>query len=136
MLPHTPCGGAGNSHVQEILQRVFQYVSMLRRPGGVSEALFKDNAALSRLRFDFRDHPAAFHYTSSLANLMHDYPAESLLLAQHHVPLQYDEALTRRILDALSPSNCSVLWASDTHSSDGMDVEPWCVRCVLCMLQK
>lgn len=117
---------AGNSHVKDILQRLFQYIELLRGPAGVSEALYADNAALCRLRFDFRDHPSAFNYTSSLANLMHDYPAESLLLVQHHVPLRFDEAVTRSMLAALTPADCSVMWASHEHSSDGMDTEPWC----------
>lgn len=128
----TPRRVAGNSHVKEILQRLFQYIGLLRGHGGLTQSLYEDNAALCRLRFDFRDHPSAFNYTSSLANLMHDYPADALLLVQHHVPLRFDEAVTRAMLDALAPADCSVMWASHVHSSDGMDIEPWCVPCVHC----
>lgn len=129
----TPRRVAGNNHVKEILQRLFQYIGLLQGPGGVTQALYDDNAVLCRLRFDFRDHPAAFNYTSSLANLMHDYPADALLLVQQHVPLRFDEAVTRSMLDALAPADCSVMWASHVHTSDGMDTEPWCVLCVHCV---
>ena len=125
-LADAAAGAAGNKHVPQILQRLFQYIALLRGPAGVSELLFADNASLCRLRFDYREHPNAFNYTSSLANLMHDYPGDSLLLVEHHVPLRFDEAVTRRVLDSLTPADCSVMWASHSHSSDAMDVEPWC----------
>eukprot|EP00892_Ulva_mutabilis_P012171 jgi/Ulvmu1/9326/UM050_0076.1 len=115
----------GNAHVQEIVQRLFQYIALLRGPSGVTEPLYADNAALCRLRFDYREHPSAFNYVSSLANLMHDYPGESLLLVQHHVPLRFDEDITRGVLDALTTEDCSVMWASHCHTADGMDTEPW-----------
>jgi hypothetical protein len=57
---------------------------------------------------------------------MHDYPVESVLLARHHVPLRFDPAVIRSILDKLTPEGGVVLWASHGHASDGMDVEPWC----------
>jgi secreted Zn-dependent insulinase-like peptidase len=119
--------------VAEVLTRVFQYLALLRAPDGVRQELYEDAAALSRLSFDFREHPNAFAYTSSLANMMHDYPLHALLLVRHHVLQDFDAASIRAVLAALTPDQAMLLWASHNHSTDGMLTEKWCAP-ASCML--
>lgn len=119
------CCNAGNENVEAVLTHIFQYIALLATPLGVSEDLFNDAAALSRLGFDYREHPNAFSYTSSLANLMHDYPTAALLLIRHHVMQKFDEGSIRKILECLNTEEAMVMWTSHHHSADGMDTEPW-----------
>ena len=121
---------AGNQNVQKVLQHVFQYIALLRGPGGVAEALYKDNAALRELAFNYRTKPEAFPYASNLAHMMHSYPLRHVLQVASGVPLKYDEAVLRGALDALTPEGLNCMWASHTHSEDGMDTERWCALAV------
>lgn len=116
---------AGNENVESVLTHIFQYIALLATPEGISEELFEDAAALSKLGFDFREHPNAFSYTSNLANLMHDYPTTALLLIRHHVMQQFDEGSIRTVLDCLSPDDAMIMWTSHDHEAEGMLTEPW-----------
>jgi secreted Zn-dependent insulinase-like peptidase len=113
--------------VQSVLTRIFQYIGLLAAASGISEELFNDAAALSKLGFDYREHPNAFSYTSNLANLMHDYPTTALLLIRHHVMQKFDESSIRKVLECLNPDEAIIMWTSHEHSADGMLTEPWCV---------
>ena len=116
---------AGNENVEAVLTHIFQYIGLLRSPSGISEDLFNDAADLSKLGFDFREHPNAFSYTSNLANLMHDYPTTALLLIRHHVMQKFDEGSIRSILDCLNAEEAIIMWTSHDHSKEGMLTEPW-----------
>jgi secreted Zn-dependent insulinase-like peptidase len=119
---------AGHAHVVDVLTFVFQFLALLRAPGAISEATFADNAALHALTFDYREKPDPFHYTSSLAHGMHLYPLRHLLQASSHVPLKWDEAAVRGVLDALRPEECNAMWVSQDHAEEGMETEEWCVH--------
>jgi secreted Zn-dependent insulinase-like peptidase len=108
-----------------VLTYIFQYFALLATPEGISQALFDDAAALSKLGFDFREHPNAFSYTSNLANLMHDYPTAALLLIRHHVMQRFDEGSIRKVLECLNADEAMIMWMSHEHVADGMLKEPW-----------
>ena len=109
----------------EVLNHVFQYIALLRAPEGIAQAQYDDNAALKRLGYDYRNKPGAFGYASNLAHLMHTYPLEHLLEVASGVPLKFDEAVIRAVLDALTPEGLLCMWASDGHDPEGMDTERW-----------
>lgn len=113
--------------MEEVLTHIFQYIKLLSSPHGISQELFDDAAALSELGFNYREHPHAFSYTSGLANLMHDYPPEALLLIKHHVMQKFDEASIRSILECISAEKSMIMWVSHDHSAKDMKTEPWCL---------
>jgi secreted Zn-dependent insulinase-like peptidase len=128
---------AGNLHVVEVLQHVFQYIDLLRTPAGVTQALYDDNAALRKLAFNFQNQPEAFAYTSHLAHCMHSYPLQHLLQAASAVPLKYDEAAIRAELHALTVDDLVCMWVSHDHVDEGMETERWCAfascnNCIVC----
>jgi secreted Zn-dependent insulinase-like peptidase len=114
-----------------VIKHVFQYIALLKAPGVVTEDLFRDNAALKRLGFDYRNKPDAFSHTSQLAHMLHLYPVKHLLEIKSGVPLKYDEAVIHTALDALTPERLLCMWVSHAHSPDGMQTERWCVSAVL-----
>jgi secreted Zn-dependent insulinase-like peptidase len=114
-----------------VIKHVFQYIALLKAPGGVAEELFWDNAALKRLGFDYGSKPEAFSHTSQLAHMMQLYPVEHLLEIKSGVPLKFGEAEIQAALDALTPERLLCMWVSHAHSPDGMQTEKWCVSAVL-----
>lgn len=51
---------------------------------GIQQSIHEEVAALSRLRFDYRDKMSPFAYTTALSAAMHTYPDDDLLLALYH----------------------------------------------------
>ncbi len=86
--------------------------------GVVTEARFAEYKALQALRFDFRDRSQPMSYASMLAHNMQLYAPGDLLLATYHVPLAYDAGVLTATLDALTPDNVRVLWASKTRAEE------------------
>lgn len=132
---------AGNLHVAEVLQHVFQYIELLRTPAGVTQALYDDNAALRKLAFNFQNKPEAFSYTSNLAHCMHSYPLRHLLQVTSAVPLKYDEAVIRAQLNALTVEGLMCMWVSQDHVNEDMATERWCAfaswnSCIVCIVAR
>ena len=64
---------AGHEKLQEVVQTVFAYISMLNAPGGVTQARFEENKALSELRFRFADKNSPYNYVEKLSSAMQTY---------------------------------------------------------------
>ena len=115
----------GNRTVDQVVNIVFRYIDKLKAPGGVCLPVFEEMQALSRLKFEYRDTMDPYQYVSSLAHGMQVYPLDSLLLCMYNVPLRYDEALIRSVVDDLTPEKARVMWSSKTLESACVLAEPW-----------
>ena len=65
--------GTGHDKLQEVLQTVFAYISMLTACGGVALERFEESKALSELRFRFADKTSPYSLVEKLASAMHSY---------------------------------------------------------------
>ena len=59
--------------MQDVVQAVFAYISMLRSPGGVTQQRFEENKALSELRFRFADKNSPYNLVEKLSSAMQTY---------------------------------------------------------------
>lgn len=64
---------AGHANIEGVLALLFDYLAVLRGPGGVSEAVWEENRALCAMRFDFSERLQPLQAAQSLAHAMHDY---------------------------------------------------------------
>ena len=89
-----------------MLALLFDYLAVLRGPGGVSEAVWEENRALCAMRFDFSERLQPLQAAQSLAHAMHDYadrwmPPIHVHINEFVMSLAYTE---RRILDTRFPT--------------------------------
>ncbi|KAL0019017.1 hypothetical protein WJX77_001203 [Trebouxia sp. C0004] len=124
-MVHIELTDTGHDRLQEVVQAVFAYISMLHAPGGVSQARFQENKALSELRFRFADKNSPYNYVEKLSSAMQSYEDRDLLLALHNVPQEYDESAIKGVLAELTPANVRIMWSSKLFQGTTSSTEPW-----------
>lgn len=115
----------GHRRLPDVIAVIFRYLGILRGEGGVSERVWREAQALSRLKFDYRDKLNPYTYVSSLAHAMQIYALQDLLEATYNVPLEYKPELITQVLADLTPTNARVLWSSKTLAPECTRQEPW-----------
>jgi len=98
----------GMNHVEDIVQTVYQYISMIR--GCDSEtwrAVFTEVADVASMSFRFKSKEEPSDYACSLVNAMQRYPAEDVLSGPW-LYQTFDEATVRHYLDYLVPKNMRI----------------------------
>jgi insulysin len=116
---------SGHEHVTEVVNVVFQYIYLIRAPGGITEGIYNEMRALSKLKFDYRDKLDPYQYVSSLAHGMHVYDISTLLLSMYNVPSRFDPDLIRSVAEDLTPERARVMWASKSLKEECTEKEQW-----------
>lgn len=116
-------GTNGTSAASGVIGNPTATTTQQQAGGVINDVRFAEYKALQALRFDFRDRSQPMSYASLLAHNMQLYAPGDLLLATYHVPLAYDAGLLGATLDALTPGNVRVLWASKTLVDKATDRE-------------
>ncbi|GAB4818102.1 hypothetical protein N2152v2_005148 [Parachlorella kessleri] len=115
----------GQKHAHEAVAAVFRYLDLLRAEDGINEKVWGELRALSEMKFQFRDKQPPYSYASSLAHCMQVYRDEDLLTGMYGVPLRYDSALIRQVVQDLTPERARVMWASKTLEAECDQQEKW-----------
>lgn len=116
---------AGHESVAEVINEVFRYLELIKAPGGITEEIYSEMRALSRLKFNYRDKLDPYNYVSSLAHAMHVYNINTLLLSMYNVPSRFDPGLIRSVVDDLTPNKARVMWTSKSLEKDCTEREKW-----------
>jgi len=114
----------GNNHVMEIICIVFQYISMLLEDG-LQNWIFDELKNVAETRFHFRDKPSPISYARNLTSSMHLYKTEDLLLAMHHVPLEFSKEAVLDVLSCMTVDKVRIMWSSRSHQGKTDAKEPW-----------
>lgn len=116
----------GHMQVDVVLGLVFDYIGGILSAAPVEKLLrevWDENTALSQLRFRFAEKMPPFSSAQSLAHAMQDYPEKDLLLAMHHVPLDFDAAAIEAVLACMTPEAARVMWASPDFKDEANEEE-------------
>jgi insulysin len=107
---------AGVAQYEDVLQRLFAYLDLLREEGPQSR-IYAEQGALSDLAFRFREPSSPMGYVSSLSNNMHYYDDADVLrgpyLMEDFSPEMISEALA-----ALLPQQAQVILTAPEVSTD------------------
>ena len=115
----------GHAHVEDVVQVIFEYLQLLRAPGGINEQIYEEMRALARLKFDYRDKLDPYQYVSSCAHAMHVYDSTHLLLSMYNVPLRFAPDLIQAVVDDLTPERARVMWCSKELAAECTATEKW-----------
>jgi insulysin len=115
----------GHENVTEVVKVVFDYINLVKAPGGITEEIYKEMKEISLMKFNYRDKLDSYNYVSSLAHAMHVYDINTLLLSMYNVPNKFDPELVRSVLDDLTPERARVMWASKSLKKDCTEKEQW-----------
>ena len=107
---------AGLAHVDDVIASVFACLDLIREEG--IEPLYHDDLArMARIRFRFLAKAGARSHAVSLASALHVYPVAEVLSAPYRFD-DFDPALERRFLAALSPDRVFVTMVAKGASTD------------------
>lgn len=67
------CFCPGHARFDEVLALVFDYLAVLKKPGGICKTVWEENRALCAMRFDFSERLQPLQAVQSLSHAMHDY---------------------------------------------------------------
>nr|VFJ45476.1 MAG: Secreted Zn-dependent peptidases, insulinase-like [Candidatus Kentron sp. FM]VFJ49074.1 MAG: Secreted Zn-dependent peptidases, insulinase-like [Candidatus Kentron sp. FM]VFK06774.1 MAG: Secreted Zn-dependent peptidases, insulinase-like [Candidatus Kentron sp. FM] len=114
----------GMEKIDTITGLVFQTLALIETRG-VRPWLFRELARLSDIDFLFQERIPSIDYVSILANLRHDYPTSDILRGSL-VLEDYDEALIRKYLAALTPDNVLITVTDpDAEIGPSWSETPW-----------
>jgi len=114
----------GFDHVLDIATVVFQYINLLRRPEGVAQSIFDEMKALAEMNFNLSDKQNPSTIATGLASALQIFPPEHALLGMYNVPLEFDAAAIRGVLDCLTPQRVRIMWSSKRHAGTVTQSEP------------
>eukprot|EP00873_Tetraselmis_striata_P029260 jgi/Tetstr1/449524/TSEL_036612.t1 len=114
----------GHDNAMEVVHIIFQYIQLLRAPGGVAHEIFDELKALAEMNFNFRDKQSPASIASSMATAMHIYPTPDTLLGMYSVPFEFNEPAIREVLACLTPRQVRIMWSSKKHAGEVTDTEP------------
>ncbi|EIW56019.1 LuxS/MPP-like metallohydrolase [Trametes versicolor FP-101664 SS1] len=107
----------GYLHYREVLEAVFNYISLLRA-SPLSMFHFTEVSTMAATRFRFKEKAQPQSYASTLAHaLAEPYPPEQLLSGAH-LYRDWDESLVRQVLDGFVPERVRVTLQAKTHHED------------------
>ena len=94
---------AGFEHINDIVELFFSYANTLKKQG-ISASIYAEEQLLNQQAFQFLAEQAPIHYVTTLAQRMHDYPAQHWLDAPYILDT-YNADLIQTFLNALRPDN-------------------------------
>lgn len=111
----------GRQHYQQIIDATFAYIDLMKN-SPIEAWRFDEQRVMLETAFRFQDKIAPIQYVSSLANRMHDYPANEVLVAPYLMD-RFDEKLIRSYMERLNrDALVTVLMAPDVETQKK---EPW-----------
>mmetsp|Transcript_15245 Transcript_15245/g.27095 ORF Transcript_15245/g.27095 Transcript_15245/m.27095 type:complete len:1255 (-) Transcript_15245:391-4155(-) len=139
----------GDHHVKEVVEMIFQYISILRRPRtllsgakgekkeGVSvdeqhkrvteehKRIWEEQRDLDLLRFHNKERISPYKVATNLADAEPYYPPSEILLISSHVKMEYDPDSIQDVLDLMTPDRVRCFWGSKEHAiQNGLIAEP------------
>ncbi|OJT06440.1 Insulin-degrading enzyme [Trametes pubescens] len=107
----------GYLHYREVLEAVFNYISLLRA-SPLPVFHFAEVRTMAATRFRFKEKAQPHSYATALAHaLAEPYPPEQLLSGAH-LYRDWDESLVRQVLDGFVPERVRVTLQAKTHHED------------------
>ena len=115
----------GFERVDEVISLFFQYAEMMRRTGP-QEWSWRENRALRKIEFRFKEEEGAAEYTEMLAMTMRKRSREDCL-AGDYLYDDYDPAEISTVLDAIVPSKCLYIVSNSEFDAEqpGVERERW-----------
>lgn len=105
----------GRQHYQQIIDATFAYIDLMKS-SPVEEWRFDEQRIMLETAFRFQDKIAPIQYVSGLANRLHDYPANEVLVAPYLMD-RFDEKLIRSYMERLDRNSLvTVLVAPDVDT--------------------
>ena len=115
----------GFERVDEVISLFFQYAEMMRRTGP-QEWSWRENRALRKIEFRFKEEEGAAEYTEMLAMTMRKHSREDCL-AGDYLYDDYDPTEISTVLDAIVPSKCLYIVSNSEFDAEqqGVERERW-----------
>lgn len=115
----------GLKNTNEIVRLLYQYIALMH---GMEEGqwkwTFEEMLALDEMSFRFKSKESPSHFSSSLAQTLHDYPPEHLLNSRYHYP-DFDVEKIKSLLSYVSADNCFFTVISKDFEGKTESTEPW-----------
>ena len=100
----------GERQMKELLGLFFSYVDLIRQKG-LEPWRYQEREALDKLLFRYASKENPFDYATNLADRLHDYPPEEVIVGGNLLQ-RYDPKILRYYLDYLRPDNALYLLSS------------------------
>eukprot|EP00899_Mesostigma_viride_P015858 jgi/Mesvir1/24273/Mv10973-RA.1 len=113
----------GCGHMDEILETVYAYLSLLRQ-GRPHRWIFDEIQATAELDFAWKDKEEPLDLCQALAQRLHYYPPD-LLLAAPSLLINYDEQAIVDFLSWLQPRRMTVFLQLSSFAGTTQQKEPW-----------
>lgn len=113
----------GINHVDEVINTIFQYISMLKRDG-IHQWLYEENRMLWEMSFRFKDKETPLSLVSNIVHIMQLYPLEEVFSGPYLVT-EWRPDLIRELLDSFSPRNCRALVVGQAFADKATLTEKW-----------
>jgi len=113
----------GINHVDDIIQLVFQYITMLKDQGP-QEWVFKECQDLNAMQFRFKDKERPQSYVCGLAGHLHDYPISEVLTGGYLLS-SWRPDLISEVLEKLTPERVRVAVIAQQFGEKCTDTEKW-----------
>ena len=114
----------GLSHVEDIIQLLFSYISLLHH-SGAQEWIHQECRQLNNIRFRFKDKERPMNLAMSMASLLHYYPDKEALTGPYIMD-QFRPDLINDLVAKLRPDNFTAVVVSDTAKSNpNLETEKW-----------
>merc|ERR1712013_956940 len=113
----------GINHVDDIVQLVFQYLTMLRSKGP-QQWVFEECQDLNAMQFRFKDKERPQSYTCGLSGHLHDFPVPEVLTGGYILASWRPDLITE-VLDQLTPHRVRVAVIAQQYAEKCDVTEKW-----------
>ncbi|EFN65226.1 Nardilysin [Camponotus floridanus] len=113
----------GQNHLEEVLDAVFSYISLLRTEGP-QERIYDESCKIRENNFRFADEEDPIEYVEDLCGSMHYYPSQDYLTGSE-LYFEYDPEAIKRCLNYLRPENANIMIFNGKFNAELDKTEPW-----------
>ncbi|KAG7298349.1 hypothetical protein JYU34_017951 [Plutella xylostella] len=113
----------GIEHIDDIIELVFQYISLLRSEGPV-RWVWEEQRDLASTEFRFKDTQEPRSLVTSHVHLIQQFPMEDVLSA-YYIMSEWRPDLIEELLNLLTPENVRVGIVAKAFADKCTMVEPW-----------
>jgi len=113
----------GMEHMWEIVQIVFQYITMIRQQGP-QRWIFEETQTIAENSFRFKSKQQPMNYTCSLAHLMQLYPAEHVVCGSELL-FDYEPETIQHFINFLTPQRMLLMALSKEYEGSTDQIEKW-----------
>ena len=112
---------SGAKNIPKISSLLFQYIALLKEEGP-KEWLYKEQAIVANLAFEFQEKGGALPFVSGLAPKLRNYPVQDLI-SSSYLMRNFDDQLISKYLEHLNQD--SVMIEIIVPDADTDQIEPW-----------